>query len=84
MEFTFTNIETEGIANTAAGAVKITYSDVKPPILSLQDAIRKKSFFPKPAKDVVVGDAESKYVMYVWYVCYVCVMTTLGFQPFWS
>ena len=53
--------DTEGIANTAAGAVKITYSDVKPPILTIQDAIQKKSFFPQPTKDLLVGDAESKF-----------------------
>ena len=40
--------------------MKVTYSNVKPPILTIKDAIKKKSFFPKPAKDLIVGDAESK------------------------
>ena len=54
--------ENESIAEKAVGAVKVSYSDVKPPILTVKDAIDKKSFFPKPAEDLIVGDAESKSV----------------------
>lgn len=42
----------------ASSKVKVTYTDVKPPILSLADGIAKQSFFDKKLDEVVVGDAE--------------------------
>ena len=39
--------------------VKITYNDIKKPILTIKDAIDASSFWPKPEwKDFVVGNAE--------------------------
>jgi xanthine dehydrogenase/oxidase len=46
------------IGQDAANAVKITYKDMKPPILTIADAIAAKSFHPKPFDDFIVGDAE--------------------------
>ena len=45
-------------ANTAAKLVDIVYIDKKPPILSIEDAIRNNSFFPNPPEDFVFGNAE--------------------------
>lgn len=45
-------------ANTAARAVKVSYSSVQTPVLTIQEAIEKKMFFPKQAHDIVVGNAE--------------------------
>ena len=52
--------ESNGIAIGAAKKVKIIYSDVKPPILTVEDAIAQKSFFPKPCDDWIVGNAEGQ------------------------
>ncbi|XP_064601079.1 LOW QUALITY PROTEIN: xanthine dehydrogenase-like [Liolophura sinensis] len=49
--------ESLAAAEDGARSVKVTYSNVQAPIVSIQDAIDKKSFFPKPG-DVVVGNAE--------------------------
>ncbi|XP_041042508.1 xanthine dehydrogenase-like isoform X2 [Carcharodon carcharias] len=38
------------------GEVKVTYKDQKPPIVTLDEAIEKKSFYPPPAKEILVGD----------------------------
>uniref|UniRef100_A0A4W3HNY8 Xanthine dehydrogenase-like n=1 Tax=Callorhinchus milii TaxID=7868 RepID=A0A4W3HNY8_CALMI len=40
-------------------AVKVTYKDEMPPIVSLDDAIEKKSFFPSSGEVLHVGDAET-------------------------
>ena len=45
-------------AAAAARAVKITYKEIKPPILNVFDAIKAKSFFDQPTKDFIYGDAE--------------------------
>lgn len=50
--------ESEQVASNAAGAVKVTYANVKPPILTTADAIAKQSFHPNLAKDFVAGNAE--------------------------
>ncbi|XP_067656038.1 uncharacterized protein [Haliotis asinina] len=44
-------------ADTAASMVKVTYKNVQPPILTLEDAIQKKSIFPNAAKGFKIGDA---------------------------
>ncbi|XP_041041194.1 xanthine dehydrogenase-like isoform X2 [Carcharodon carcharias] len=36
--------------------VKVTYKDQQPPIVTLEDAIEKKSFYPPPGKELLVGD----------------------------
>ena len=42
----------------AADLVKVTYKDVKTPILTISDAIRAGSFFPSPGPDLIQGNAE--------------------------
>ncbi|XP_069792527.1 xanthine dehydrogenase/oxidase-like isoform X2 [Narcine bancroftii] len=37
-------------------AVKVTYQDQKPPIVTLDEAIEKKSFHPSPGPGLLVGD----------------------------
>uniref|UniRef100_UPI00398ECDFD xanthine dehydrogenase-like isoform X4 n=1 Tax=Pristiophorus japonicus TaxID=55135 RepID=UPI00398ECDFD len=36
--------------------VKVTYQDQKPPIVTLDEAIEKKSFYPSPGPGLLVGD----------------------------
>ena len=36
----------------------MTYSDVKPPVLTIEEAVKAKMIFPDVAKEIVVGDAE--------------------------
>ncbi|XP_059138916.1 uncharacterized protein LOC131927201 [Physella acuta] len=43
-------------AQTAAGLVKVTYKNIQQPIVTLQDGIQKKSFFPNPPAPTIVGD----------------------------
>jgi xanthine dehydrogenase/oxidase len=45
-------------AREAAKAVKVTYKEVKKPILTIADAIKANSLYPKPAPDFVYGNAE--------------------------
>ena len=52
-------------ASSACYAVKVTYTNKQPPILTIQDAIDKKSFFPKPANDIVAGDADGTILISV-------------------
>ena len=58
-----------GTALGGAGAVKVTYMDVKPPLLDLNEAIKQKSFFPKTVDDKVVGNPDRKLVL-VFFVSY--------------
>ncbi|XP_067656034.1 uncharacterized protein [Haliotis asinina] len=44
-------------ADTAASMVKVTYKNVQPPIITMEDAIQKKSIFPNVAQEIKVGDA---------------------------
>ncbi|XP_046559709.1 xanthine dehydrogenase-like isoform X1 [Haliotis rubra] len=44
-------------ADTAASMVKVTYKNVQPPIITMEDAIQKKSVFPNVAQEFKVGDA---------------------------
>ncbi len=46
-------------AAAAAGAVKITYKEIKKPILNVFDAIKENSFFDQPTKDFIYGNAEA-------------------------
>ncbi|GFS24807.1 indole-3-acetaldehyde oxidase-like, partial [Elysia marginata] len=50
--------KTKGTGLKAAEAVKVTYKDVKPPIVTIEDAIKRKSFFPDPPAPKSVGDAK--------------------------
>lgn len=49
----------EETANRAAKQVQVTYSDKKPPILSLDDGINKGSFLPD-IYPLTKGNAQSK------------------------
>jgi xanthine dehydrogenase/oxidase len=51
-------IDTQSLADEAAGKVKITYTDVKTPIITIQDAIDAKSFFSDEIVDQVFGDPD--------------------------
>ncbi|WAR26952.1 XDH1-like protein [Mya arenaria] len=50
--------DNEETAFTAAKAVSVTYEDVKPPILTIKEAVKADMIFPRQADDIVVGDAE--------------------------
>lgn len=54
-------LENSTAANAAVSKVKVTYTDQQPPILTMEDAIQKKSIFPKVADELKVGDAEGLY-----------------------
>ena len=47
-------------AYTAAKAVKVTYTDVKPPVLTIKEAVQAKMIFPPQADDFIVGDADGR------------------------
>ncbi|XP_076115153.1 xanthine dehydrogenase-like isoform X1 [Mytilus galloprovincialis] len=49
----------EDIANRATEQVLVTYSDQKPPIMSIEDGIQAKSFFPKPGDVFKAGNADT-------------------------
>lgn len=55
--------DNEETAYSAARAVTASYSDVKPPVLNIDDAIKQGMVFPKQADDIVVGDAEGSLVL---------------------
>lgn len=55
-------LENSTAANAAVSKVKVTYTDQQPPILTMEDAIQKKSIFPKVADELKVGDAEGLYI----------------------
>ena len=41
--------------------MKISYTDIQPPILTIQEAIKAGSLFPDPADPVVQGDTEGMH-----------------------
>ena len=49
-----------GAGTKASAAVKVTYKDVKTPIVTIEDAIKRKSFHPNPPPPKSVGDAKGK------------------------
>lgn len=57
----FEYIDDEETANRAAGQVEVTYSDQQQPILTIEDGIKAKSFFPNPGDVVTAGDADGRY-----------------------
>ena len=59
--FKTTFLETYSIALGAVYAVKVTYSNIQPPLLDLNEAIKAKSFFPKPCEDLVVGKPDGEW-----------------------
>ncbi|KAK3581553.1 hypothetical protein CHS0354_031893 [Potamilus streckersoni] len=51
--------ESQKIADSAAQAVKVTYTDVQTPLVDLDEAIQKQSFYPKLSDPKVAGDADA-------------------------
>ncbi|XP_021379046.1 xanthine dehydrogenase-like [Mizuhopecten yessoensis] len=51
--------EDEQTARSAANKVKVTYTNIQPPIVTMADAISKKSIFPGLAPEFILGDAEA-------------------------
>ncbi|XP_048248147.1 indole-3-acetaldehyde oxidase-like [Haliotis rufescens] len=51
--------ESQTAADEAAKKVAITYSDTRPPILTLDEAIEKESFFANPMAEHRLGDPET-------------------------
>ena len=51
-------LDDEETASRAARAV--TYTDQKPPIMSIDDGIKQGSFFPNPGDELKKGDAKGK------------------------
>ena len=56
----FSPTDSFGTALGAVYAVKVTYTDVQTPVLTIKEAVAKQSFFPKPCDDLVVGNPEGK------------------------
>ena len=54
-------VENEDIANRAVSEVVVTYSDQKPPLLSIDDAIKARKVYPlpPPLDKFAKGDAQS-------------------------
>ncbi|CAL1541535.1 unnamed protein product [Lymnaea stagnalis] len=48
--------DSEITAQTGASMVKVTYKNIKPPIVDILDGIQQKSFFPDPPPPTIVGD----------------------------
>ena len=53
-------LASQSLADEAAEKVKITYSDCKTPIITVDDAIKAKSFFSDQIIDEVYGDPDGK------------------------
>ncbi len=54
--------DTQEHAEAAVKKVAVSYSDVRPPVTDIRDAIRKKSFFPAPSDDFIAGNAEGEFI----------------------
>ena len=53
--------DTQRHADEAVKAVKVTYKDQEPPLLTIDEAVAAKSFFDPQAKTLTKGDPESTY-----------------------
>ncbi|XP_014488369.1 PREDICTED: xanthine dehydrogenase isoform X2 [Dinoponera quadriceps] len=51
----------QSTAQTAARMVEIEYENIEPTIISIEDAIKYKSFFPGYPKRIIKGDAEKVF-----------------------
>ncbi|KAL4223518.1 hypothetical protein ACF0H5_016989 [Mactra antiquata] len=51
--------EDYGTALGAVYSVKVSYSNIKQPIVTLEDGIKQQSYFPNPCQDKIVGDPET-------------------------
>ena len=58
-------LDSQEIADEAAFMVRVTYTNIQPPILTLDDAIQKQSTFPTPfLPPVIVGNPQRMYFVY--------------------
>ena len=53
--------DSQAIAQLAARLVKVTYEDLSPIIVSIEDAIAKESFFPGMPKKIIKGDVDQAF-----------------------
>ena len=53
--------DTQRHADEAVKAVKVTYKDQKPLLLTIDEAVAAKSFFDPQAKTLTKGDPDSEY-----------------------
>ncbi|XP_060599195.1 uncharacterized protein LOC132752826 [Ruditapes philippinarum] len=47
--------ESQAIAEEGAAAVKVTYNNIKTPVLTIDDAIAANTYFKKPYQDITIG-----------------------------
>ena len=61
-------LDSQETADQAAFRVTVTYTNIQTPIIDLDDAIKKKSFFTLPSwmQKAVVGNADRQY--YIIYI----------------
>ena len=56
-------VDSQELADQAAFMVKVTYTNIQTPVVTIDDAIQKKSFFPLPQLPTIdVGDADREYI----------------------
>ena len=60
MQFVYTTSETSALAMEAAKKVKVTYSEVRPPILTIEDSLAKGKEFVDRRKTIVIGNPDGK------------------------
>ncbi|EAT37368.1 AAEL010630-PA [Aedes aegypti] len=53
--------DSQAISQKAARKVKVTYEDLTPIIVTLEDAIKKESFYPGYPKSIIQGDIEKGF-----------------------
>lgn len=69
-------VETQAEALAARELVKVTYTNIKKPLLTIEDAILNDSHFPVPDNIMglptaaVKGDAEGSFQLYSFFFCY--------------
>ena len=56
-------LDTQEVADQAAAMVKVSYTNIQPPILTIDDAIQKKSIIPPDprARDLLVGNPDRTF-----------------------
>ena len=74
MTFDLVFSETPQAAKAAAKLVKVTYKDVKPPILTIQDAIKENSFHPEINVNHDIGDTAGIIIINKAYIAYMALL----------
>ena len=59
---TIFNSDSQRNADILAKQVKVRYSDICKPIITIEDAIEQKSFHPPRINDFAIGNTDSKYI----------------------